>query len=49
MRKPKDFTDLNISIFKIPSGEITNKPYLEYISKTDKKIILSTGISVWMK
>ena len=41
----KILQDLNISIFKIPSGEITNKPYLEYISKTDKKIILSTGMS----
>ena len=41
----KILQDLNISIFKIPSGEITNKPYLEYISKTDKKIIISTGMS----
>ena len=41
----KILQDLNVSIFKIPSGEITNKPYLEYISKTDKKIILSTGMS----
>ena len=41
----KILEELNVSIFKIPSGEITNKPYLEYISKTDKKIILSTGMS----
>tara|TARA_Y100001970_G_scaffold250622_1_gene322540 strand:+ start:1778 stop:2803 length:1026 start_codon:yes stop_codon:yes gene_type:complete len=41
----KILQDLNVSIFKIPSGEITNKPYLEYISKTNKKIILSTGMS----
>ena len=34
-----------IPFFKIPSGEITNKPYLEYISKFKKDIILSTGLS----
>tara|TARA_B100001173_G_scaffold274867_1_gene254737 strand:- start:197 stop:1246 length:1050 start_codon:yes stop_codon:yes gene_type:complete len=37
--------DLDISLIKIPSGEITNKPYLEHISKSKKKIILSTGMS----
>ena len=30
---------------KIPSGEITNLPLLEYIKKQKKKIILSTGAS----
>ena len=36
------------SIWKIPSGEITNLPYLERIAKiriADKQIILSTGMS----
>lgn len=36
------------SIWKIPSGEITNLPYLERIAKirvTGKRIILSTGMS----
>ena len=37
--------DLGVKIFKIPSGEITNLPYLERISKLNKKIILSTGMS----
>jgi len=37
--------ELNLSIFKIPSGEITNFPYLKKIAKLDKKIILSTGMS----
>ena len=37
--------DLQIEIFKIPSGEITNLPYLEKIGKLNKKIILSTGMS----
>ena len=37
--------DLDLKILKIPSGEITNFPYLKKISKTKKKIILSTGMS----
>ena len=37
--------DLGLEIFKIPSGEITNLPYLRHIGKLDKKIILSTGMS----
>jgi N,N'-diacetyllegionaminate synthase len=32
-------------LFKIPSGEITNLPYLQHIGKLDKKVILSTGMS----
>lgn len=32
-------------IWKIPSGEITNYPYLVEIAKTKKKVILSTGMS----
>ena len=31
-------------IWKIPSGEITNYPYLVEIAKTKKRIILSTGM-----
>jgi N,N'-diacetyllegionaminate synthase len=34
-----------LSYFKIPSGEITNIPYLEVLGKFKKKIILSTGMS----
>ncbi len=37
--------DLKIPIFKIPSGEITNYPYLNYISKLGKQIIMSTGMA----
>jgi N,N'-diacetyllegionaminate synthase len=37
--------DLGLEIFKIPSGEITNFPYLRHIGKLDRKIILSTGMS----
>lgn len=34
-----------IPIMKIPSGEITNYPYLKKIGSTKKKVILSTGMS----
>lgn len=36
---------INVPLFKIPSGEITNFPLLRYISKKGKPIILSTGMS----
>jgi len=35
----------DIAVFKIPSGEITNKPYLQHIAKKGKPVILSTGMS----
>lgn len=35
---------LGLQIFKIPSGEITNLPYLKKIGSLGKKIILSTGM-----
>jgi N-acetylneuraminate synthase len=38
---------LNLSTYKIPSGEITNHPLLEQIAKKRKKIFLSTGMSNW--
>ena len=37
-------SELGLEIIKIPSGEITNLPYLKYIGKLDKKLILSTGM-----
>lgn len=36
---------LGLAIFKIPSGEITNLPYLRQIGRTGKRVILSTGMS----
>ena len=33
-----------VKIWKIPSGEVTNLPYLVEIAKTKKKVILSTGM-----
>lgn len=37
--------NLKLKTFKIPSGEITNLPYLKRIGSLDKNIILSTGMS----
>jgi len=36
---------LGLQMFKIPSGEITNLPYLRHIGSLNKKVILSTGMS----
>ena len=38
-------SSLNLGLWKIPSGEITNLPYLIAIAKTTQPIILSTGMS----
>ena len=36
---------LDIPLYKIPSGEITNLPYLRHIGGMDMPIIMSTGMS----
>lgn len=36
---------LGMEVYKIPSGEITNYPYLRKIGHTGKKVIMSTGMS----
>ena len=36
---------LNMDYWKIPSGEITNLPYLRKIGRRGEKVILSTGMS----
>lgn len=36
---------LGLTLFKIPSGEITNLPYLQKIAQTAKEVILSTGMA----
>ncbi|MGJ0290688.1 N-acetylneuraminate synthase [Aliarcobacter cryaerophilus] len=36
---------LDMEYFKIPSGEITNLPYLRHVAKIAKRVILSTGMS----
>lgn len=37
--------ELGLEIFKIPSGEITNLPYLRHIGRLNKQIVLSTGMA----
>ena len=37
--------ELNVSTYKIGSGDLTNYPLLRKVAKTGKKIILSTGMS----
>ena len=37
--------ELNIPIYKIPSGEITNLPYLRHIGGMGKPVIMSTGMA----
>jgi len=41
----KLLNELEMKTFKIPSGEITNLPYLRYIGSLKKRVILSTGMS----
>jgi len=37
--------ELNIPFYKIPSGEITNLPYLRHIGRMGKPVIMSTGMA----
>lgn len=41
----KYLNNLNMPFWKIPSGEITNYPYLLAIAKTQKPVVMSTGMS----
>lgn len=36
---------MNVPLFKIPSGEITNLPLLEHVARKGRPVILSTGMS----
>ena len=36
---------LGISLFKIPSGEITNLPYLRHVGSLGKSVVMSTGMA----
>jgi N,N'-diacetyllegionaminate synthase len=36
---------MGVGMYKIPSGEITNIPFLEYLARKGKPLILSTGMS----
>lgn len=37
--------DYGMEIMKVPSGEVTNYPYLQAVGETGKRVILSTGMS----
>lgn len=37
--------DLGVAAFKLPSGELTNLPFLEHVGRKGKPIILSTGMA----
>jgi len=36
--------DMNVPLFKISSGEVTNLPFLEYVARKGKPLIVSTGM-----
>ncbi len=36
--------DLGVSAFKIPSGEVTNTPFLRHVARFGKPLIVSTGM-----
>jgi N,N'-diacetyllegionaminate synthase len=37
--------ELGIPVYKIPSGEITNLPYLRHVGRMGKPVIMSTGMA----
>ncbi len=39
--------ELGVRVFKVPSGEITNLPYLEHLGAKGRPVILSTGMA-WL-
>ncbi len=43
----KRLEEIGVDAIKIPSGEITNIPYLEYIAGTGLPVIISSGMSSW--
>jgi len=39
--------EVGVKTFKIPSGEVSNTPYLIRVAQTGKKVLLSSGMSSW--
>jgi N,N'-diacetyllegionaminate synthase len=37
--------ELGIEFFKVPSGELTNLPYLRHVGRHGKRVLLSTGMA----
>ncbi len=40
---------VGVGTYKIPSGEVTNIPLLEYVAATGKPVLLSSGMSDWQE
>ncbi|MGH6802388.1 MAG: N-acetylneuraminate synthase family protein, partial [Methyloceanibacter sp.] len=38
---------IGVRRYKVPSGEVTNLPYLEVVAQTGKPVLLSSGMSNW--
>src|ERR1043165_2680834 len=38
-------SELGVSVFKLPSGEITNLPFIKHVARKGKPLIVSTGMS----
>jgi len=38
-------TELNIPLYKIPSGDITNLPYMRHVGRMGKPVVMSTGMA----
>ncbi|MCX6790636.1 MAG: N-acetylneuraminate synthase family protein [Candidatus Gribaldobacteria bacterium] len=38
---------VGLDIYKVPSGEVNNLPYLKKLAQTKKPVILSSGMSYW--
>lgn len=38
---------IEVEVYKVPSGEVTNLPLLERIAMTGKPVLLSSGMSSW--
>lgn len=38
---------VGVKTYKVPSGEVSNTPYLIELARTGKKVILSSGMSSW--
>ena len=42
-------TELNIPLYKIPSGDITNLPYLRHVGCMGKPVVMSTGMATMVE
>ena len=49
IKAAKELNSINVKAFKTGSGELTNHPFISYIAKLGKPMIVSTGMSNQMK